>query len=65
MDTNPSYLDDFHTPEGLAAQLRICLKTLERWRVLGQGPRITKIGRRVYYRKSAVAAWLASCELCN
>ena len=42
MDIRLSYLDDFLTPESLAAELRICLKTLERWRVLGQGPKITK-----------------------
>lgn len=62
MDTGLTYLDDFLTPEALAAELRVCMKTLERWRVLRQGPKITKIGRRVYYRKSSVAAWLVSRE---
>ena len=62
METRLTYLDHFHTPEALAAELRICLKTLERWRLLGEGPKITKIGRRVYYRKSSVAAWLAARE---
>ena len=57
-----AHLDNFHTPETLAAELRVCLKTLERWRALGQAPKITKIGRRIYYRKATVEAWLLARE---
>ena len=62
MDYNARILESFHTPEALAAELRICSKTLDRWRALGQAPRATKIGRRVYYRKSTVETWLAARE---
>lgn len=46
----------------LALELGVTRKTLDRWAVEGKGPAITKIGRRVLYRRSAVDAWLKACE---
>jgi predicted DNA-binding transcriptional regulator AlpA len=35
---------------------------LRYWRHIGQGPKGTKFGRRVLYRRSDVDAWVASIE---
>lgn len=52
------YLNDVE----LAAELRKSPRTLARWRRLGEGPAITRIGREIFYRRSAVAEWLAAQE---
>src|SRR5262245_41221509 len=33
-------------------------RTLERWRTQGSGPSYVKVGRKVFYRDSAVDQWL-------
>jgi hypothetical protein len=33
-------------------------RTLRRWRSLGEGPRVTRIGCRVFYHLDDVKAWL-------
>jgi len=38
--------------------LRVHLRTLERWRQTGEGPRYVKMGRRVGYRRSDLEDWL-------
>jgi excisionase family DNA binding protein len=38
--------------------LRVSERTLERWRVEGQGPCFSKIGRRVVYRAEELDAWV-------
>jgi len=45
-----------------AAELKVCERTLDRWRRLGEGPPITKVGRRVLYRRSSLQAWLHGRE---
>lgn len=35
-------------------------KTLEAWRVRGNGPAFCKAGRRVLYRRSDLDAWVAA-----
>jgi predicted DNA-binding transcriptional regulator AlpA len=55
-------LDEYLRPAELAAELKVCEMTLKRWKALGTGPSPTKIGQRVYYSRSAVAAWLKSRE---
>jgi predicted DNA-binding transcriptional regulator AlpA len=57
-----SLLGDFLTQDEAAAELNICERTLDRWRRLGEGPPITKLGRRVLYRRSSLQAWLCRCE---
>lgn len=37
-------------------------QTMAAWRCAGRGPRYVKIGRAVFYRQSAIAAWLKSQE---
>jgi hypothetical protein len=53
------YTDEFE----FAEQLGLALRTLRKWRFLGQGPAYVKIARRIYYRDEAVAAWVASHEV--
>ena len=33
-------------------------RTIERWRTNGTGPKFIKVGRRVFYRESAIERWL-------
>ena len=54
--------DDFWTPEQLAQQLGISVRTLLRWHAMREGPPRVTQGRLVLYRIAAVQAWLASRE---
>ena len=54
--TPPEWL----TTEELAAWLNVPIDTVRRWRYTGTGPRGTKIGRHVRYRRSDVETWLAT-----
>jgi len=42
----PGYLPEAETAE----QLGIAVRTLRKWRQLGQGPAYTKFGKQVHYR---------------
>lgn len=53
MMDHKTYLTQFETAEFL----RISERTLERWRVEGNGPRFRRFGRRVVYAKSDIEAW--------
>jgi Helix-turn-helix domain len=55
-------LADFLTQEEAAAELRVCERTLDRWRRLDEGPPITKLGRRILYRRSSLQTWLRTQE---
>jgi len=57
-----SLLAEFLEQDQAAAELKVCQRTLDRWRRLGDGPPITKIGRRVLYRRSSLQAWLHGLE---
>jgi hypothetical protein len=43
-----SLLAEFLEQDQAAAELKVCQRTLDRWRRLGDGPPITKIGRRPF-----------------
>jgi hypothetical protein len=62
MSTTEKLLADFLTQHEAAKELKVCERTLDRWRRLGEGPPLTKIGRRVYYRRPTLQAWLCSRE---
>jgi hypothetical protein len=47
MTISESLLADFLEQDEAAAELKVCERTLDRWRRLGEGPPITKLGRRV------------------
>jgi excisionase family DNA binding protein len=61
--SNPEpLLLDYFTPKEAAAELKVTDRTLDRWQRLGEGPPITKLGRRVLYRRSSLQAWLCGRE---
>jgi hypothetical protein len=46
------------TPVELAERLAVSLRSLERWRVTGEGPAYLRVGaRRILYPLPAVEAW--------
>ncbi|MCA3356766.1 MAG: helix-turn-helix domain-containing protein [Roseomonas sp.] len=54
-----SFLDE----KSLSDFLCIPRRTLQRWRVTGDGPPFVRAGlRRIVYRREAVEAWAASRE---
>ena len=57
-----SVLAEYMTRNELAKQLDRCARTLDRWHSLRIGPPRTILGRRVLYRRQAVAAWLLAQE---
>jgi hypothetical protein len=52
------YLDELQTARGL----NVTVRTLRAWRQWCRGPPFVKIGKFVYYKISAVEAWLVSLE---
>ena len=54
-------LSDFLSKEQAAKELGRQPRTLDRWHVERRGPRRTKIGRSVYYKRSDLLAWLEQC----
>lgn len=48
---------DLMTTKEAAAYLRLSRRTLERYRVTGQGPVFLKFGRLVFYRRSDLDRW--------
>ena len=57
-----SVLAEYISRDELAEELDRCPRTLDRWDSLKIGPPRTIIGRRVLYRRQAVAEWLRSQE---
>ena len=49
------------TTEQAAKRLGVSPRTLERYRVSGEGPEFVKIGRCVRYRASKLKRWLDGC----
>ena len=47
----------YFTQNEAALFLRLSERTLERWRVEGQGPRFRRFGRRIVYAKSDLDMW--------
>ncbi len=43
----------------VALELRVSVRTVIRWRVSGVGPPYVRLGKRVFYKRQDVAAWLA------
>lgn len=50
---------DLLTKDEAAALLRRSPKTLSHWRLTGGGPPAFRVGRRLYYLRSDLLAWLA------
>jgi predicted site-specific integrase-resolvase len=47
------------TPQALADELRMSVRTLRGWRDRGRGPRVTRVEGAIRYRSSDVDRWLA------
>ena len=62
MSVTENLLADFLTQHEAATELKVCERTLDRWRRLDEGPPITKLGRRILYRRASVQAWLRARE---
>ena len=56
-------LGDFLTEPELARELGVCQMTVRRWRAVGDAPPTTRLGRRILYRRDAVADWLKSRQI--
>jgi Helix-turn-helix domain len=54
--------DPLYPAEETARELNVAQTTLATWRCIGRGPRYVKVGRAVYYRRSAICAWLKAQE---
>lgn len=52
-------LQQLYSQNDVAEQLGCSVRTLERYRVSGDGPRFVKVGRLVRYRASDLDEWLA------
>ena len=55
-------IGDYLTAEQVANQLGITRRTFDAMCARREGPPRTRIGRRVYYRKEALADWLRKQE---
>ena len=49
---------DLMTTEEAALYVRLSPRTLERYRVTGEGPQFLKVGRLVFYRRCDLDDWL-------
>jgi hypothetical protein len=58
----PTLLDDYLTEPELAVELKLAAITLTKWRLAKIGPPVTRMGKKVLYRRSSVRQWLASQE---
>jgi Helix-turn-helix domain len=56
-------LSEYLSEHETAKQLQLSPRTLKRWRALKSGPAITRIGRRIVYKRSTVAAWIKNQEV--
>ena len=57
-----SLLADYYDEEEAAEQLRLTVRALRSWRQQQRGPAWIKIGRFVFYKISALEAWLKTLE---
>jgi hypothetical protein len=56
-------LAGYLTPQELAAELRVTIRSLQLWESKRIGPPVTRLGKHPLYRRDAVAAWIVSCEM--
>jgi hypothetical protein len=57
-DNDPLFTQDEFRTTYLHGE--VAKNTLEKWRCTGQGPRFVRVGRRIFYRRSDIEAWLTS-----
>lgn len=54
--------DELFDPVTAAAFLRVSKGQMATWRYLGEGPRYSKLGRSIVYKKSALIAFVDASE---
>jgi hypothetical protein len=59
---NTPLLAEYMSEAEFAAEIGRTVRTVARWRSLGEGPPVTKIGRQNYYRRDSTRAWMESLE---
>jgi len=62
MSNSEPLLSHYFTQKEAATELKVARRTLERWQRLREGPPITRLGRRILYRRSSLMAWLSARE---
>jgi len=62
-DQTGSILADWISRNELARELGITTDTLGRWAAQRKGPAYVKAGRKIFYRRDVVRAWLQSKEV--
>lgn len=60
MEQTKRELPELMSQEQVAEYLGVALQTLANWRTMNKGPRYTKIGGAVQYRKVELIEWLES-----
>lgn len=55
-------LADTVTEAEYAAARGVCVRTVQRERALRTGPAFIRLGRKIYYRRAAIEAWLIAKE---
>ena len=55
--------NELYPPDDAGKILHTPSSTLQWWRTKGRGPRYVKIGRKVFYRRSDLDAFIASGEV--
>ena len=58
----PDLLADWISREQLARALGLTADTLSRWEARRQGPPCTRIGRKTFYRRTAIQEWIRAQE---
>jgi hypothetical protein len=61
-DSSRGILDDYMNEDECAAELNVAAITLAIWRMKKIGPPVTRLGRKILYKRSSVRAWLAAQE---
>jgi hypothetical protein len=60
--TPSNLLSDYVDQKDFCAEIRISIRTDNRWNELGKGPVRTVVGRRVLYSRENIRRWLADRE---
>ncbi|MFR9773594.1 helix-turn-helix domain-containing protein [Nocardia sp. SC052] len=58
----PNRRDDWLTTAELAQEYKLNIGTLRYWRHIGYGPASFALGRKIFYRRTDVQAWIAEQE---
>lgn len=62
MSCELSVAQDLIPEDKLASSLLVSVRTLKRWAQLREGPPVTKIGRKNFYREQTVREWIIAQE---